>query len=300
MKIRQLLWGIPVFLFGCSGNVPLDHKEIKPEPMADIHLHFNWNQEELVAAEQAYQILLEQNIVLAVVFSIPSDNALKLSKLDRQRIIPFFSPYITGYSRDTWFRDPEVLRLAREGLKNKTYAGIGELHVVPGIGPRRDNKIFQGLLKLAAEYDVPFNIHTEAASYKFLEPICKEHSKVRFLWAHAGGLLEPEHSEGIIKACPNVWIELSAKDPKHYSGLVDENSRLRKEWKDVITRYPDRFMVGTDPVWKAHQANRWYEADEGWLHYSLFADFHRAWMKELPAEIEQKVRLDNAVRFFKK
>ncbi|VAX00817.1 hypothetical protein MNBD_GAMMA21-2289 [hydrothermal vent metagenome] len=269
------------------------------EPFADVHLHFNWDQEELVSAEEALAILNKHNVVFAVVFSVPSDNALKLSKLKPDTIIPFFSPYISGHSRNNWFYDPKVLERARAGLQQGIYQGIGELHVISGLGPRRDNPVLQGLFSLAAEFNVPFNIHTETSDYRFLAPLCQQHPKVRFLWAHAGGILGPEHSEGILKACSNVWIELSARDPKHYGGLLDDHGNLRKGWYDIITRYPDRFMLGTDPVWNAHQVNRWNEADEGWKHYSKFIQFHRKWIKSLPEEVEKKLRLENALRFFK-
>jgi len=269
------------------------------EPFADVHLHFNWDQEELISAEEVLTILNEHNVVFAVVFSVPSANALKLSKLNPENIIPFFSPYITGNSRHNWYYDTQVLVQAREGLQQGIYKGIGELHVISGLGPRRDNPVLQGLLTMAAEFDVPFNIHTEASDYRFLKPLCQQHSKVRFLWAHAGGVLGPEHSQGILKSCNNVWIELSARDPNHYGGLLNDDGKLRKEWYDLIIRYPDRFMVGTDPVWNAHQVNRWYEADEGWLHYSEFIQFHRQWLKALPPAIEEQLRLKNALRFFK-
>ncbi|MGD8784615.1 MAG: TatD family hydrolase [Thioalkalispiraceae bacterium] len=268
-------------------------------PFADVHLHFNWDQEEVVSAEEALATLERHNVQLAVAFSTPSANALKLTKISKGKVIPFFSPYITGHSRNNWYHDQRVLVLARKGLEEGTYKGIGELHVISGLGPRRDNKVFQGLLRLAAEFNVPFNIHTETSSYLFLKPICEQHPKVRFLWAHAGGVLGPEHSAGIIKACPNVWIELSARDPHHYGGLVDGDGKLRAGWKALLEKYPDRFMVGTDPVWKAHQVNRWYEADEGWKHYDKFISFHRKWLKELPADVEEKIRLENALAFFR-
>jgi predicted TIM-barrel fold metal-dependent hydrolase len=74
---------------------------------------------------------------------------------------------------------------------------------------------------------------------------------------------------------------------------------LHAGWKALLEKYPDRFMVGTDPVWKAHQVNRWYEADEGWKHYDKFISFHRKWLKELPADVEEKIRLENALAFFR-
>jgi len=294
--MRNLIFIILLLLLACS-SAPL--KQAAGKAFADVHLHYNWDQEELVAPEQAIKILQDNNVSLAVVFSTPTPNALKLASRKDLRVIHFFSPYISVRNRNSWFRDQEVLVRAREGLQSRTYAGIGELHVVSGMGPRRDNKVLQGLLELAAEFDVPFNIHTEASSAAFLKPICQQHRKVRFLWAHAGGTLAPDDAVIIFKDCPNVWIELSARDPWHYGGLVDEKGDLRKEWHKVLSKYPERFMVGTDPVWHAHQRDRWYEADEGWLHYSDFINFHRKWLAELPDEAERKIRLENAMHFFR-
>lgn len=293
MKMQKIL--ITYFLLTFSGLLLAEQKQAS---FADVHMHFNWDQEELLSAQEALAILEKNNVTFAVVFSVPSANALKLSKISQGRVIPFFSPYITGHSRSNWYRDKRVLVLARKGLEEGLYQGIGELHVISGLGPRRDNEIFQGLLKLAAEFNVPFNIHTEASDYRFLKPVCEQHPEVRFLWAHAGGVLGPEHAEAIINAYPNIWVELSARDPHHYGGLVGEQGKLREGWKQVMIKYPERFMVGTDPVWKAHQVNRWYEADEGWLHYDEFISFHRRWLKELPEDVEKKVRLENALKFF--
>jgi len=53
-------------------------------------------------------------------------------------------------------------------------------------------------------------------------------------------------------------------------------------WRELIIKYQDRIMTGTDPVWNAHEIYRWYEADEGWFHYSDFQNFHRKWMRVVP------------------
>ena len=69
-------------------------------------------------------------------------------------------------------------------------------------------------------------------------------------------------------------------------------------WRELIIKYQDRVMTGTDPVWNAHQIYRWYEADEGWSHYSDFHHFQRRWMIHFPANVEEKLRLTNAQKFF--
>jgi predicted TIM-barrel fold metal-dependent hydrolase len=268
--------------------------------MADIHLHYNWNQAEVIDADEIVKILRQNEVKLAVVSSRPSALALKLRQAGGDWILPIFSPYIRPGIKQTWFVHPEVVDEARKALESGQYVGIGEMHLVPGMGPRRDNKVVQGLLSLAREFKVPILIHTDSSSHTYLQPICQQYHDVRILWAHAGGLLQPDEVRPLMEKCPNVWVELSARDPWHYGSFIDGKGEFYPGWYDLFLRYPERFMTGTDPVWNAHQTYRWYEADEGWNHYGKLNQFHRDWMSKLPAEVEKAIRFDNAVNFFKK
>jgi len=297
MKNAIYRTSLAIFALLCIPNT-VTAAENSTRPFADIHIHYNWDHEELTTPDEVIRILEENNVTLAVVFSTPTPNTLKLTGKNNLHVIHFFSPYITAYKRSNWFRDESILQLARAGLQDRDYAGIGEVHVVSGLGPHRDNRVLQGLLRLAAEFNVPFSIHTEASSYRFLQPLCQQHASVRFLWAHAGGNLPPDNAIQILKVCPNVWLEVSAKDPWHYGGLTDEHGKLRTEWRKVFIQHPDRFMLGTDPVWNAQQVNRWDDADTGWSHYRDLIDYHRNWLAELPEDVEKKIRLDNALQFF--
>jgi predicted TIM-barrel fold metal-dependent hydrolase len=287
--MQKILPALLVLWFSACSTLP---------PMADVHLHYNWDQAELTSAREAVEQLREHNVVLAVVFSVPSDEARELVEAGGDWIIPFYSPYYDARNRHTWFHDPAVVERTRQALASGYYQGIGEVHLVSTIGPRRDNPVFQGLLALAAEYRVPVNLHTEASNYRYLLPICEGHPKVRFIWAHAGGVMGPKDVEGLFSHCDNVWVEFSARDPWHYGNLTDEQGRLLPGWAEVIAAHPERFMVGTDPVWNAQQVYRWYEADEGWRHYGQLNRYHRAWLQQLPAELRQRLLLDNARAFF--
>ena len=266
--------------------------------MADVHLHYNWDHAELISASEAVAILRDNNVQLAVVFSVPSEQARDLVDAGGDWIIPFYSPYYDAANRYGWFYDPQVLIHARKALATGYYKGIGEVHLVSGIGPRRDNPIFQGLLKLANEFKVPVNIHTDAANYRYLLPVCQQYPDLRFIWAHAGGQMGPDDMRGLFAHCNNVWVEFSARDPWHYGNLTDKDGRLLEGWIDVISDYPDRFMLGTDPVWNAQQMYRWYEADEGWSHYHQLNRYHRTWVRQLPAPLEKRLLWTNAVEFF--
>lgn len=268
-----------------------------PEPFADIHLHYYWDHEEVTEVAAAVDTLREHNVVLGVVAGLPSELALKLSDEAGGFVLPIFSPYIEASSRYNWFRDPRVLERAEEGLASGAYVGIGEIHI--GFGGQPDSDVFRGLLGLAREYDVPVMVHTDASDHRFFSPVCQEFSEVRFLWAHAGGPLGPDQSEAMLEACPNLWIELSARDPWHYGNLLDAHGTLPEAWRSLMIEYPDRFMTGTDPVWNAHESARWYEANHGWENYGLLIEFHRGWIAQLPDEVAERVRLTNALEFFR-
>lgn len=184
-----------------------------PPPFADIDLHFNWDQKEVISAREIINRLKENNVVLAAASTTPTHLALELAHAGGSWLQAFFSPYITAGHRDRWFLDESVLLEAEKGLSSDLYSGIGELHVSADFGPRRDNRILTGLLKLAEKYQVPFLIHTEASSHLFLTPVCRAYPEVRFLWAHAGGKLPPKSIDQLMQQCPNVQLEVSVRDP---------------------------------------------------------------------------------------
>jgi hypothetical protein len=271
--------------------------QASPPPFADIHLHFKWDQKEIISAEEVVQKLKANNIVLATVAGMPPELALELSEAGWPWVLPLFSPYKDAIHRNIWFTDQTVIEDAEKGLASGRYAGIGEVHVWANFGPRQDNAVLTGLLALAEKYQVPFMIHTEASSHEFLQPICQGLPQVRFLWAHAGGRLGPDSVEQLMEQCPNVWVEVSARDPWRYHSLVDEQNQLLPGWRELFIQYQDRFMTGTDPVWNVRFGQSWDRADEGWSHYEQLLDFHRQWLKQLPPEVEEKIRLRNAQRF---
>ena len=287
-----------IVLFAVNGSVFSAPASIST-PFSDIHLHFNWDQKEIISAQEVVKKLKENNVVLATVSSVPSHLALELSDAGGSWLQPFFSPYLSVGHRERWFLDEMVLVKAKQGLASGRYLGIGELHLWSGFRPRRDNKILKGLLTLAEEYQVPFLIHTEASSHLFLTPLCQQYPKVKFLWAHAGGRLKAKSVKKLMQQCPNVWVEMSVRDPWRYNTLVDDKNQLLPGWRELLIQYQDRFMTGTDPVWNVTKGQSWSQADEGWAHYTELLAFHRQWLKQLPPEVELKIRLNNAKLFLK-
>jgi hypothetical protein len=270
-------------------------------PVADMHLHYKWSQQDVTSPAEAASILRQQGIVMGVVIGTPAELALELREQAPERVVPIFSPYRDGGDWHRWAYDPDVVTRARAALASGDYHGIGELHLIGGFAPRLDKAaVLQELMALAAEYDVPIMLHTEFSRPDFMLALCKRYPDTRIVWAHSGAILPPEDVARVFDACDNVWGGLGARDPWRFvnNPITDENGTLLPAWRSLLLHYPDRFMVGSDPVWPVEQLDRWDVADSGWRELGRFRDFHRAWLRQLPEAVTRKIGCDNAVALF--
>ncbi|MES9863308.1 MAG: amidohydrolase family protein [Candidatus Thiodiazotropha sp. LLP2] len=270
--------------------------------LADIHLHWKWNQKEVTEAEQAVEILRDNHVTLAVVTGTPPELALELQQLAPDIVVPIYGVYKGAIDWSNWHHDKGLVRRVRLALESGHYHGIGELHMISGFVTDWKNPNISGLFEIAAVFDVPVLVHTEFSRADYLIGFCSAYPKTRFLWAHAGSILPPSEVARALSQCANLSVELSARDPWRHVGnpIVDEMGLLKVEWRDLVIKYADRFMIGSDPVWPVEQLNPWDEPDSGWEHLSRFLGFHREWLKQLPTEIAQKVRFNNAMDYFKR
>jgi hypothetical protein len=290
---RYVLFALVVL---CSAFVSAEEDSA---PLADVHLHWKWNQKEVTSPQQAIDILRENQVKLAVVTGTPPELALELKALAPDLVVPIYGVYRIPGEWSNWYRDPSLLERTREALSSGDYRGIGELHMIGGFISDWKHPNISGLFHLAAEFDVPVLVHTEFSRANYIIGFCQAHPKTRFLWAHAGSILSPEEVERVLQACSNVWVELSARDPwRHVARRIDHEGRLKPAWRQLVTEYAERFMVGSDPVWPVERLNPWDEPDTGWQELPKFLHFHREWLRQLPVAIAAKVRIQNAQAMF--
>lgn len=267
---------------------------------ADSHIHFNWDHREETSTQEVVDILKKHNVGLTIVAGTPSELALELRAKGGDWIIPFFSPYIHELGKRDWYKDEEVVRRAKQGLENDLYYGIGEVHFMNGFQPKTDNKIFLQLLALAKEYAVPMLIHIDSSNELTFQKLCLANPDIKMIFAHAGGELEPEQIEKILARCNNAWIDFAARDPWRYGGISNEDHTLKPEWKALVLRYPNRFITGTDPVWKVTRWSTWDTGDEGWQYYKKLYDYHWTWLNDLPVDVRKKVSWENTQTLLEK
>jgi hypothetical protein len=298
MQMRNI---INIFTAFCLLVVTTSLRAQSVHPIFDVHIHYKWDQAEITSPHQALEILDEAGISKAVVIGTPADYALQLYRLAPEKIIPIYSPYQLGGEKLSWQFCIELIEEVRNGLSSGLYQGIGELHLIGGMAMHwRRSKVFVALLEIAREYDIPLIIHSEYSSIKPTLSICQENLDNRFLLAHAGAVINPKQIEQILLNCPNVVMDLSARDPWRYveHPISDKEGLLLPEWRELILQFADRFMVGSDPVWPVDKGSSWDEPDSGWQQLPRFVDFHRCWLSGLPDNVEEKVRWSNAERWF--
>ena len=267
---------------------------------AESHIHYNCDHRPETSVEEVIEILRQHHVGLAIIAGTPSQLALELRDQAGDWVVPFFSPYIHELGKRDWCLDEQVVAKAEQGLKDGRYFGIGEVHFMSGFKPRTNNPIFLSLIELAKKYDVPMMIHSDSGNEQTFLRLCSANPKVRMIVAHAGGNLNPAHIAIILEACNSVWIDFAARDPWRYDGISKEDHTLLNEWKALVMKYPQRFITGTDPVWKVTRGSRWDTDDEGWTHYQKLYDFHWAWLNDLPEDVRRKVAWENTHTLLKR
>jgi predicted TIM-barrel fold metal-dependent hydrolase len=275
---------------------------VAAQPVADMHLHYKWTQQELTSPREALDMLDQNHIVMGVVIGTPAELALQLQSLAPDRVIAMFGPYLEGGDWHRWAYEEETVSRAREALESGRYHAIGELHVIGGFTPKFEKAtVLRQLLDLAAEFDVPVMIHTELSRPDFMLSACRQFPETRIIWAHSGAILEPADVEAVLAECSNVWGGLGARDPWRFvnNPLTGEGGKLLPGWKALMLKYPDRFMLGSDPVWPVDQLDRWDQGDSGWQELPRFWGFHRDWLAQLPADVARKIGCENAAGLFR-
>ena len=148
---------------------------------------------------------------------------------------------------------------------------------------------------------MPLLLHTEFSSPAPMLAICRRYPKLRIQWAHSGAILGPDQVASVLRSCPRVWAELSARDPWRYVDhpIADDQGRLLPHWESLVLQFAERFVIGSDPVWPVDRIDGWDRPDTGWEELPRFLAFHRRWLGHLPAPVRRAIAVDNALRLYR-
>lgn len=223
----------------------------------------------------------------------------KLTPAQRSR----FHPFLTGFNPVDKNAASHIERMLE--LYPGLWQGIGEVFtrhddltaLTSGDTPRANNEAMTRIYHLAAEHDLPVLLHSNITSKRERNPLylaeieepLRNHPHTRFIWAHAGSSMEIHRHQTqmdfllpvlsrLLADYPNLYVDLSWSVLKPY--LLDEHGVPRKAWVELVERFPERFMLGSDVV------GRFDSISEQMHGFKPFLD-------ALPQEVARKVARDN-------
>lgn len=212
-------------------------------------------------------------------------------------------------------------QLLRDGV-----IGFGELtaeHYAGGTPYQSappDHPLYLLLADIAAAHGVPIDLHMEAvpedmalpagrksppdpprlrANIAAFERLLAHNPRARIIWAHAGadgtGRRTPELCRRLLRAHPNLMMEIKADPQARGLNYPLADGVLRPEWRALFTEFPDRFVVGSDqhypePAEPAEPA-RGDAAPQRWQEVMRVLD-------QLPDDVRRKIATENAARIY--
>ncbi len=235
--------------------------------------------------------------------------AMAYKSLPREQQVRF-DPMITGFNPADMYAADHIRRvlLTFPGV----FSGIGEFTIhkefvsakIAGEVASLQDPALDRLLDFAAEVglvvlihndiDVPFaRAGSEPTHLNQLKAVFKRHPNATIIWAHTGvgRVVRPikDHAKN---------IELMLQDPDFHHIVLDiswdevakyivSSPEATRITANLMNRYPDRFIFGTDEVAPSEQAS----------YRKVFVLYEPLW-KLLDAGASRKIRLENYQRIF--
>ncbi len=244
-------------------------------PVFDAQVHYDESSWRRVSVSAIINTADEINIPWMLVGSMPNEGTWKLHARDPARVIPMFVPYRNREERERWFEDPGVLGYIERELPRRAYRGIGELWLLDG---QVDNTNVHRLLALASERNLVLHARSEPAA---LHRIFELAPDIRVLWAHGGMFTQPDTIATLLARYRQLKVEIS------HRGDVAPNGSLDPRWRELMLKYPDRFLLGSGTY-----------NDQYWYQFRYIHERYRTWLTELPGDVQALIAFANGLDLF--
>ena len=162
------------------------------------------------------------------------------------------------------------------------FKGIGEFHLYDS--NNANGATAKKLMVFAEEKNLAVLAHVDDVAIELLMANTpSKGQKTKLIWAHTGiGGVPATRVDALFAKYPLLMGELSYRP-----GLTCDGGQLCPEWRGLLQKYPNRFMVGSD-TW----------VNQRWLYYDELMKGYRAWLGDLPAELARKIAWGNAAALF--
>jgi predicted TIM-barrel fold metal-dependent hydrolase len=203
--------------------------------------------------------------------------------------------------------------LLREGV-----IGFGEMTAehFDGFTPYQsappDHPLFLLLADLAAEHNVPIDLHMEAvpqnmplpadlksppnaprlpANIAAFERLLSHNPRAKVIWAHLGsdftGFRTVDLDRRLLIAHPNLYMEIKTDpDARGLNYPIAADGKIKPEWLKLFTEFPDRFVIGSDQHYPEPK-----DADKRWQETILL-------FNQLPPAVRKKIGTENIASIY--
>ena len=280
--VRQKLFAalFAMIFLACHGLASPAARAQAPIEIFDAHLHYNWEPKPFYSMDEVLALFKKHHVTGILATSRPNDgtHALMDQKTTGLQVVPFIRPYRVRADIGSWFGDPTIFDLIRDEYKRGYYRGIGEFHLT---GKAAAREWVKKTVDFAVEHQLFLYAHADEEA---VEILFSHNRNAQIIWAHTGFGLEPERVSAMLAKYPQLWGELSYR-----GGITDGAGKLTPEWRQLFTRFPDRFLLGSD-TW----------INERWASYGEIMAGYRQWLAQLPPETARKIAHGTARALFAK
>ena len=247
-------------------------------PIFDAHMHYNDQAWDPVPPQAVLKLMDDSGVAMALVSSTPDEGTLTLLSFAPNRIVPEIRPYHGDVDSTNWTRLPDMFEYLSKRLAIHSYEGIGEFHLHEVSA--EDETLLRQIADIAKQRDLLIHVHSGKAPVDLLYAMEPE---LRIIWAHAG-MVEPAK---VVEAMMARYNSLYADTSYRESDIMDEDGTIDADWRRVIERFPDRFMIGSD-TW----------ANSQWAEYRGLIKINRKWLSRFSRSIAENIAYKNAERLF--
>ena len=247
-------------------------------PIFDAHMHYNDQAWGPVSPTAVLKLMDDSGVAMALVSSTPDEGTLTLLRFAPNRIVPELRPYHGEVDSTNWTRVPDMFEYLSKRLAIHPYKGIGEFHLHEV--DAEDKELLRQIAAIAIERDLLLHVHSGKAPVDLLYDMEPE---LRIIWAHAG-MVEPAK---VVEAMMARYDSLYADTSYRESDIMNQDGTINADWRRVIERFPDRFMIGSD-TW----------ANSQWAGYRDLIKINRKWLSAFSRSIAESVAYKNAERLF--
>ena len=265
-------------------------------PLFDAHLHYNeeaWNGQTGPHPLRDVLARMQRNGVRAVLAnSRPNDGTRALAEAGAATaqagvtVVPFVRLYRNRADYDNWFRDHTIYQMVQAELARGTpagpYQGLGEFHLYDSANA--NGPVARQLMALADTRSLAVLAHVDDVAIDLLMANTPSKGRqTRLIWAHTGiGGTPVARVDALMARYPLLMGELSYRP-----GLTCDGGLLCPEWRALLLKYPNRFVIGSD-TW----------VNQRWQYYDELMQGYRTWLGGLPPEVARAIGWDNAAGWF--